>query len=126
MTDNQENAQLSELIKKVDSHSRWKPIYSAPRNGDWFFAKTAFGVKRLVHYADSSDRYPISHDGVCWSTEPIEWMDLPSAAEVITDLKSKIFHYRNALEKVKRCSDSVMVRKIVSEALKREDDNESQ
>lgn len=51
----------------------WKPIETAPRDRTWFLARTAEGAVRYVHFDDSYDRYPISHNGECWSTPPIEW-----------------------------------------------------
>jgi hypothetical protein len=54
----------------------WKPIETAPRNGEWFEARTEHGTVRTVHFADAYDRYPISGDGEVWSTAPTEWMPL--------------------------------------------------
>lgn len=87
MTSSENNAKLSEALGTFDSHSRWKPITSAPRDGTWFIARTAYGTKRVVHYADEDDNYPVSHDGVCWSTEPVEWTPLAAVLEEMSDLE---------------------------------------
>ena len=51
----------------------WQVMATAPRDGTWFWAETQSGQGRWVHFADRFDRYPIDHDGECWSTEPIRW-----------------------------------------------------
>lgn len=57
----------------------WRDMEIAPRDGTWFWAETAYGQGRWVHFADRFDRYPIDHEGGCWSTEPVRWRaDFPA------------------------------------------------
>ena len=63
----------------------WKPIHTAPRNGDWFIARTKNGTTRVVHFADKFDRLPISHDDVVWSTAPIEWTESEPVLATLDD-----------------------------------------
>jgi len=58
---------------KTKYRDAWQPIETAPRDGTWFIARTAFGYERKVHYADKSDRFPIDHSEEAWSTCPVQW-----------------------------------------------------
>ncbi len=52
----------------------WQSMDSAPRDGKWFWAETAGGSGRWVHFADRFDRYPINQEDNCWATEPVRWL----------------------------------------------------
>lgn len=54
----------------------WMDIETAPRNGDWFVARTEGGDERKVHFADKHDRLPIDHSEWVWVTMPVEWKPL--------------------------------------------------
>lgn len=75
--------------KAVEGATEWEPINTAPRGGEWFIARTTHGQTRVVHYDDEYDRFPISHDGVCWNTEPIEWTALAPVLSIATDAASR-------------------------------------
>lgn len=78
-----------QLADAADKAAEWEPINTAPRGGEWFIARTVHGQTRVVHYADEYDRFPVSHDGVCWNTEPIEWTALAPVLSIATDAASR-------------------------------------
>ena len=57
----------------AEAMAAWLDMAAAPRDRTWFWAETANGQGRWVHFADRSDRYPIDHTDGCWSTEPVRW-----------------------------------------------------
>ena len=63
-------------VQPTQVRVKWAEIETAPRGGEWFIARTEHGTTRVVHFADEYDRFPVSHDGVVWSTAPIEWTPL--------------------------------------------------
>ena len=79
----------------------WKPIETAPHDRTWFLARTAWGAMRFVHFADDCDRYPISHDGECWPTPPIEWcaVNIPDLVAALRRVTAERDAYKDAHEK---------------------------
>lgn len=69
----------------------WQGMETAPRDGTWFWAETARGNGRWVHFADRFDRFPINHDDNCWPTEPVRWRpDYPDAAPSVAALQAEV------------------------------------
>jgi len=96
-------AALAAAVPADLAEAVWKPIETAPRGGEWFMARSEHGQTRAVHYADEYDRFPISHDGVVWSTAPVEWMPL----SVFPALLARIAAQEARIEGLQRTYDDL-------------------
>ena len=82
---------MTERVQETVAAPVWHPIATAPRDGTWFRARTAYGTERFVHFADAADRYPISGDGAVWSTSPTEWARTDT--EVVKKMQTKLRNF---------------------------------
>lgn len=72
--------------KPAPEPREWFDIATAPRDGTWFYAKALTfddPAVRVVHFADSHDRFPIHDDMPPWTVAPTQWRPLPAAREVV-------------------------------------------